>query len=98
MPSNTTRLAETRFLAWARRHPWPTVSGLLLLAALLIGTGYRVSRDSQARSHLRAVRDALERREWSEAQEQAAECLRIWPDSSEAHLLAARSARRLELF
>lgn len=83
--------------AWARRHPGPTVAGLLALAALLGWAGYRGYRSATARGHFRAAQQALDRRDWSMAREQLEACLSSCPDDSDAHRLAARAARRLDL-
>jgi predicted Zn-dependent protease len=83
--------------AWRRRHPWQAALGLALLLALLGWAGYRARGYFTARAHLRAARQALDRREWSEAHEHLEACLRAWPDSPAAHLLAARALRRLEV-
>jgi tetratricopeptide (TPR) repeat protein len=90
-------VAGARGLAWARQHVWLAVVVVIALAALLVWAGYRVVTERIARSHMRAASEALDRREWSEARTHLSACLRTWPDSPEAHLLAARAARRLEL-
>jgi predicted Zn-dependent protease len=81
-----------------RRHLWLTVAGLVALAALLGSAGYHGSRYFLARSHFRAAQQALDRHAWEEARNHLEVCLRGWPDSPDVHLLAARAARRLELF
>jgi hypothetical protein len=65
--------------------------------ALAGWAGYRASRYFAARADLRAARQALDRRQWSEVRTDLAACLRAWADSPKAHLLAARAARRLQL-
>jgi predicted Zn-dependent protease len=86
-------LGVAKVLGWKRRHPWAAAGGLVLLAALLGWLGLWASRYFPARSHLKAAREAIARHQWSEAREQLEECLRIWPDDPEIHLLAARIAR-----
>jgi tetratricopeptide (TPR) repeat protein len=83
--------------AWARRHPGWAVAALLLLAALLGWAGYWGYGYATARAHMRAARQALDRRDWPAAREHMNACLREWPESPECHWLAARAARRLEL-
>jgi predicted Zn-dependent protease len=89
--------AWARLFAWRRQHPWQAALGLVLLAALLGWAGYRAWRYFAARADLGAAQQALNRHQWSEARTHLAACLRTWPDSPEAHLLAARAARRLQL-
>jgi tetratricopeptide (TPR) repeat protein len=83
--------------AWGRRHPRQTVAGLLVLAALFGWAGYWGHGTWTARAHLREAQQALERRAWPEARRHLDDCLRLWPDSPEAHRLAARAARRLDI-
>jgi tetratricopeptide (TPR) repeat protein len=87
-----------RWLMWCQQHPRQAAGGFVLTTVLLIWLGYSGSRYYVARSHLRAAQEAMQRREWSEAHTQVTNCLRFWPDSCAAHYLAARAARRLELF
>jgi tetratricopeptide (TPR) repeat protein len=87
--------ARAKLAAWRRQHPALAVTGLAVLAALLGWTGYRGYRHFTARAHFRAAQEALARRDWSEGSKEAQACLRIWPDSPAAHLLAARAERRL---
>jgi tetratricopeptide (TPR) repeat protein len=44
--------------------------------------------------HFRTAEEALAARKFSQALAHLASCLKIWPNSAEAHLLAARAARR----
>jgi tetratricopeptide (TPR) repeat protein len=84
-------------VAWKGRHPWQARAGLILLTTLLVWAGYRAAEHLSARSQLRAARQALDRRDWSEARKHLKACLRTWPQSADAHRLAARAARRLEM-
>jgi tetratricopeptide (TPR) repeat protein len=86
-----------RWAGWRRRQPALALGALLLVAALLGWAGYRAYGYFTTRGQLRAARQALDRRAWTAAREHLEECLRAWPDSPEAHRLAARAARRLEL-
>jgi predicted Zn-dependent protease len=86
-----------RWAARGRRHPRQAVLAVVLLAACLGGAGYWVGRDLTAQAHFRAARQSLALRKWSEARTHLTACLRTWPDRAEAHLLAARAARRLGL-
>ena len=71
----------------------------LFLIALLVGlTGfgaYGAARHLWAEYHFRAAQKELERHALPAAKSHLAECLAIWPDSTETNLLAARTARRL---
>lgn len=89
--------AGARLVAWKRRHPWLTAGGLVVLAALLGGAGYRGGWYLWARSDYRAAREAVDRHAWREARQHLEASLRSRPDNPDAHLLAARAARRLEL-
>jgi tetratricopeptide (TPR) repeat protein len=90
-------VATARLTVWGRRHPKQTVAGLILLAVLLGWAGYRGHRYWTARTLFRAAQQALDRRDWDAARQHLNACLRIKPDSPEAHRLAARACRRLEL-
>jgi tetratricopeptide (TPR) repeat protein len=89
--------AGAKLRSWSRQHPWSAFGALVLLIAVLSWAGYRAYGFFAARSHFRAAQQALDRREWSEARQHLEACLGSWPDSPDAHLLAARAARRLEL-
>jgi predicted Zn-dependent protease len=64
---------------------------VLLVAALAIGLG---TPHAFAWYHLRRARTALERYHPETAQDHLERCLRFWPDSVQAHLLASRAARQ----
>lgn len=80
----------------SRRHPLRTASGLVALAALLGWGGYEGARSLFARSRLDAARKAAEQRDWRQAHDHVTAALRYRPSSAEAHVLAARVARRLD--
>jgi tetratricopeptide (TPR) repeat protein len=67
---------------------------LILLAA----GGAAAAWYYRAEPRLRAAELALERRDYTSAKREIDAYLRAWPDSARAHLLAARTARRLQLF
>jgi predicted Zn-dependent protease len=69
-----------------------------VLAALLGWAGYQGIGYFRGRSHFQAAQQALDRHDWAEARTQLQACLAAWPANPEAHRLAARAARRLELF
>lgn len=82
------------FLNWLRRHPWRVLGVLALL-----GVGAALAAPHlRAWYHLRAGRAALERCRNPEALAHVQACLRVWPSSTTAHLLASRAARRLDDF
>jgi predicted Zn-dependent protease len=83
--------------AWWRQHPGQAVGALVVLAVLLGGLGYWAWGYVTARSHYRAAQRALDRHEWSEALTHLEACLRTRPNRPDAHLLAARAARHLDL-
>src|SRR5579884_4481336 len=72
--------------------------GRLLLAALLVGVAalglVPVWSALWAKHHLQAAREAEHKREFVSAREHIDEYLRLRPRDAEAHLLAARIARR----
>jgi tetratricopeptide (TPR) repeat protein len=71
---------------------------LLALAALLAGlslAGVVVVPHLWAEYHYRAADKALGRHRPEEARAHLRHCLRVWPDSPRAHLLAARAARQV---
>jgi tetratricopeptide (TPR) repeat protein len=51
-----------------------------------------------SRHQLQATRDALQRGDWQEAEDHLDQYLRLWPNSAEAHFLAARTARQREAY
>jgi predicted Zn-dependent protease len=67
------------------------------VVVLLGGAGYQTYAYYAARGHVQAARLALDRHDWSAAQRHLSAYLRARPDDPEAHRLAARAARRLEL-
>ncbi len=62
---------------------------LLILVALALG-----APQAWAWYQLRSARSALERYHPEQAQTHLARCLRVWPHSLQAHLLASRAARQ----
>jgi predicted Zn-dependent protease len=74
---------------WLRRH-WRLVAVLTLLAGLVV-VG---SIELWAFSHWEQARTELEHYHGKAALEQLKFCLRVWPASGQAHLLASRAARR----
>jgi predicted Zn-dependent protease len=67
--------------------------GLVLVA--LIGLAvYEVYWHLWAGYHYRAAEQAVQRRDFEQAQSHLALCLQVWPRSAETHFLAARTARR----
>jgi tetratricopeptide (TPR) repeat protein len=87
-----------RLAGWVRRHPLSTMGGSVVLVVLLSWGGYKGLHYYRANSHYRAAQQAVDRQDWLKAREEARACLADWPDSAAGHLLAARVARRLELF
>jgi len=82
----------SRFLRglWRPRY---AVSACLLLVLLGVG-GFVGGRALQYRRHLAAARAAFDDQDCDEARPHVAACLRLCPDSAEAHLVAARGLRR----
>ena len=76
-------------LAALLRRRWPTLAAL----ALLGGGAVAAWPHAWAWYHLAAGRTAAEHYHADEARTQIDACLAVWPDSVEAHLLAARAAR-----
>jgi tetratricopeptide (TPR) repeat protein len=79
---------------WAlRRGPffWLLAFGL---PALLVLGAYFAGRNFWAWYHFRAAQQAQERREFAQASAHLSHCLKIWPESAAAHILAARIARQ----
>jgi tetratricopeptide (TPR) repeat protein len=87
-----------RLAAWKRRHPRAAAGGLAGLAVVLLGVAYQAGWYFWGRSHLQAAQAAVGRHDWSAAHEHLEASLRVWPESPDVHLLAARVARRLEHF
>lgn len=79
-------------LAQGVRRRW---RGLALLLLALVGVGLAAPH-LNAWHHYRAGKTALERYHADEALEHFSACLRTWPESKEARLLAARAARRAD--
>jgi tetratricopeptide (TPR) repeat protein len=70
-------------------------TGLILLLLILLGGGLWLAGPHLAAwYHFRAGRSALERYHSQDALDHLNACLEVWPDSAQAHLLAARAARR----
>jgi predicted Zn-dependent protease len=66
-----------------------------LLALLLAAGGLALAAPHLwAWHHLRAARADLARYHFAAARDHLGRCLRVWPDSAEAHLLASRAARQ----
>jgi tetratricopeptide (TPR) repeat protein len=81
-----------RFSSWLVRlvrRPW-RLAAVLALLGVCAAAGPPV----WAWYHFRAGRRALERYHTATARAHLNACLRVWPDDAEAHLLAARAARR----
>jgi Tfp pilus assembly protein PilF len=77
-------------LRTVRRRPGRT---LIVLALVGLAAGVGVPQ-LLAAYHLRAATEAGARHRLAEARRHVQACLRTWPDSARAHLLAARLARR----
>ncbi len=77
--------------------PWPRSPRRWLLAlGLAAALGLALTQAGPhllAEYHFRAAAKALERDHPGAARDHLAHCLRVWPDSGPAHLLAARAAR-----
>ncbi len=71
-----------------RRHPWWT---LAVIFVLLSGTAFGVWR--YAMHQWEAAQVAVKEERTQDAKERLAFCLRVWPRSTEVHVLAARAAR-----
>ena len=71
------------------RHPWRVLLVVAALAGLAVAAPHL-----WAWYHLRAARDAVLHYHHAEAREHLEKCLKVWPSSIEAHLLACRVARR----
>jgi predicted Zn-dependent protease len=68
-----------------------------LVTALLGGAAYQTYGYFAARGHFRSAQAALDRHDWDAAYKHLGAYLRARPDSPDAHRLAARAARRLNL-
>jgi tetratricopeptide (TPR) repeat protein len=79
-----------KLFQFARRRRWPLLIGL---AAFGCAAWFLVPQ-LWAWYHFRAGKSAVERYHSTEALAHLSACLRIWPGDTEAHLLAARAARR----
>jgi Tfp pilus assembly protein PilF len=76
----------------APRSRWRLVRFLpIVLLALIVLFGWQHAR---AWYELRTARAALARYDGDAAQESLTNCLRVWPNNAEAHLLASRAARQ----
>lgn len=87
------RPSRLRRLGAALRRPRALVVAALLLVALAAG-GYVGGKRLLFDYHLRATRAALDDQDCDEARPHLAACLRLRPDSAEAHFVAARGLRR----
>jgi tetratricopeptide (TPR) repeat protein len=65
---------------------------------LLGASGTVAGRHFWAEAHFRAAQRALEKGDLVEGQAHLDQCLRVWSNSSEAHFLAARTARRMAAY
>ena len=79
-----------RLLAVLCRRPWRCLS--VLIAVLVLG-GVLASQ-AYPWYHLRAGREAVAHYRTNEARRHLDACLQFWPQSTAAHVLAARAARR----
>lgn len=77
-----------------RFRPWR--AWLILL--VMIGTGCLVAPNAWAWYQLRAARSSLLAYHPEEATRHLTNCLRVWPNCAEAHLLSSRAARQVEDF
>jgi len=81
-----------RWLQWigraVRSHPWRTALVLLAAIGLTAAGAYAC-----ARAQWRDAQAAVRERRFDDAERHLRFCLRVWPDSPEVHLLAARHAR-----
>src|SRR5262245_13923949 len=76
------------------RRRWRALAVLAVIALLV----WAARSPLYAWYHLRAGAKALDRYQISEAQRHLDACLAIWPNSTTAHLLACRAARRARQF
>jgi predicted Zn-dependent protease len=74
-------------------HRWLAVAILVLIGCLGFG-GTSAYRHARAEWNYRLAMQALERRDFSQAQANLAICLEVWPTSAETHFQMARAARR----
>ena len=81
-------------LAAARQRPGCAAWAVAVLLLGLIGGGYAGSRYAWAVYHYRAGRQALERRDFTQARAHLLLCLQVWPACAEVHLRLAQAARR----
>jgi tetratricopeptide (TPR) repeat protein len=86
-----------RLVALAYRHPWASAAGALLVGVtgLFVWQASVYVRFRLARSR---AEEALARQDFDEARQRLGQCLDLRPGDPQAHLLAARAARRAELF
>jgi tetratricopeptide (TPR) repeat protein len=80
-------------LSGRRQYLMLALAGVLSLA-VIVAAGFFASRYVAAERHYRAAEAALQRHDFKDAENHLAEYLKVWPSSSEAHFLAARTARR----
>src|SRR5438067_2119586 len=70
----------------------------VLLAALLVLLGLAAGGHLWARWHYRQAQEALGRHDFAGAQQHLMQCLKVWPQSADVHLQAARAARKAGAF
>lgn len=79
-------------LRLAARRPWlATLVGVVALLGIAGGVGWWWW---DATDHWRKAQLAYQQEEYPQAREHLAPCLKVWPNSPDVHLLAARVARR----
>ncbi|MCU0703584.1 MAG: tetratricopeptide repeat protein, partial [Fimbriiglobus sp.] len=83
--------AVSAIVRLARRRPWLSATLALALLAVVSVSGFWW----YANNRWQSARKATDDEKFREAQPHLDFCLKVWPSSSEVHLLAARVARRL---
>jgi tetratricopeptide (TPR) repeat protein len=87
-------IGSARKLSQLLRQFWVLIALSLALLAIT-GTGLSIAGwQIWAWHHYRLAEQAVEQRDFALARAELACCLRVWPNSAEVHLLAARTARR----
>src|SRR5438067_424939 len=81
-------------IRWSSRWLWAILIGLTVLAA----SAYFGGRYLWARQHLYTAKKALDVGDLDLAQEELDQCLSVWPDRADLHLLAVKTARRRDDF
>src|SRR6266550_5629815 len=92
MPPTVPAMANVSATLPHRR--WLLLGAYALLAAVVATLFLSASLFALAWYHLQAGKSALDRYHTEEAQHHLDQYLHIWPKSAQAHLLAARAARR----